>query len=230
MLRVFIGYDENETVAYHVCAHSILKHASLPVAITPINLANITNFYRGKEDGSTQFSFSRFLTPHLAGYTGQALFMDCDMLVRCDIAEVFEYAQGGYDVHVVKHDYTPKNKIKFLGNEQHNYPKKNWSSVMLFNCYTSPCKRLTAESVGRESGACLHRFEWTTEDRIGELPKEYNHLVGEYDPNPDAKIVHFTLGTPCFEGYENQEYAKEWYDMLREVNSSASLSPKMPRF
>ena len=230
MLNVFIGYDPNETVAYHVCAHSILKNSSHPVSITPINMGNMRNFARPKEDGSTEFSFSRFLTPYLAGYKGQALFLDCDMLVRCDIAELFELSQGYYDVQVVKHDYKPKTKTKFLGNVQHNYPMKNWSSVMLFNCDNYPCRKLTCDSVSKATGKYLHRFEWTTEKRIGELPREYNHLVGEYEPNPDAKIVHFTLGTPCFKGYEDQEFADEWYEMLEDMNSSASYSPKMPKF
>lgn len=230
MLKVFIGYDSNEVAAYHVCAHSIMKHASQPVSITGINRSNIEGFDRGQEDGSTEFSFSRFLTPYLAGYKGLALFMDCDMLVRCDISEIFDLYEGGTDVMVVKHDYTPKTKVKFLGNTQHAYPMKNWSSVMLFNCFNYPCRKLNPYSVSKESGKYLHRFEWTRPSRVGELPPEYNHLVGEYEPNPDAKIAHFTLGSPCFKGYENQEFADEWYDILEEVNSSASYSDRMPQF
>jgi len=230
MIRVFIGYDPNETVAYHVCAHSILTRSSHPVSITPINLGNLREFNRGKGDGSTEFSFSRFLTPYLAGYNGLALFMDCDMLVRCDIAEVFDFYEGGNDVHVVKHDYTPKTEVKFLGNKQHLYPKKNWSSLMLFNCSNFPCKKLNPDKVMRATGKYLHQFEWTTPERIGELPKEYNHLVGEYEPNPDAKIIHYTLGTPCFKGYENQEWADEWYQELRDMNYAAGLSDRMYPF
>lgn len=212
MIRIFIGYDPAETVAYHVLCHSILKRSSVPVSFTPINKRNIQEFNRGKEDGSTEFSFSRFLTPYLSGYTGQSIFMDCDMLVLCDIAEILEHCDLHHDVFVVKHDYTPKPGIKFLGNTQHVYPKKNWSSVMLFNNFASGCKRLTPEVVNKESGAFLHQFKWTNESRIGELPVEWNHLVGEYEPNPSAKIVHYTLGTPCFAGYENQEYAAEWFE------------------
>ena len=163
------------------------------------------------EDGSTEFSFSRFLTPYLAGYSGQALFLDSDQLVRCDIAEILQECDLYHDVFVVKHDYTPSTKSKFLGNVQHIYPKKNWSSVMLFNCFSSPCKRLSPETVNTATGAYLHQFKWTKDVRVGELSKEWNHLVGENEPNFNAKIVHFTLGTPCFEGYENQEYAAEWF-------------------
>ena len=137
------------------------------------------------------------------------------MLVRCDIVELMEYVvlsqrnPGQHDVFVAKHDYTPKAGTKFLGNTQHHYPKKNWSSLMLFNCGSPGSKKLTPEIVNTESGAYLHQMEWA--DSVGELHKDWNHLVGEYEENPDAKIVHYTLGTPCFSGYENQEYSAEWF-------------------
>lgn len=223
-LKIFIGYDPAETVAYHVLCHSILKRSSIPVSFTPINKRNIPEFDRGKEDGSTGFSFSRFLTPYLAGYTGQALFMDCDMLVTCDIAEILEEVDLCHDVFVVKHDYIPSTDKKFLGNLQHIYPKKNWSSVMLFNCFSAPCKRLTPEVVNTHSGAYLHQFKWCPEDRIGEIGPEWNHLVGEYKPNPNAKIIHYTLGTPCFDGFEDQEWAKEWFEELEDMNSAKQLA------
>lgn len=223
MLRIFIGYDPNETVAYHVCVQSILSRCSLPVSITPINRKNMKFFYRQPEyNQSTEFSFSRFLTPYLAGNTGQAIFMDCDMLVRCDIAEILDECDLHHDVFVVKHDYTPKSATKFLGNKQEAYPKKNWSSLMVFNCFSSRCRQLTPSVVAKESGAYLHQFDWTNGDRIGELKPEWNHLVGEYDPNPSAKIAHFTLGSPCFEGYEKQEYADEWREEFFQMTHSSN--------
>lgn len=211
MLNIFIGYDPKETVAYHVLCHSILRHASGPVSFTPISKRNIPEFNRGMEDGSTEFSFSRFLTPYLAGYSGTPIFMDCDMLVMGDIYELLNYRNHYCDVHVVKHNYLPKKGKKFLGNTQHVYPKKNWSSLMMFNCSAYPTKKLSLEVVNGQSGAFLHQFKWSSDERIGELPVEWNHLVGEYEPNPNAKCAHFTLGTPCFKGYEKQEYAKEWF-------------------
>jgi hypothetical protein len=211
MIRVFIGYDPAETVAYHVLCHSILKRSSQPVSFTPINKRNIPEFRRGKEDGSTEFSFSRFLTPYLSGYTGQSIFMDCDMIVRCDISEIFNECDLWHDVFVVQHDYKPKTGSKFLGNTQHVYPKKNWSSMMVFNNFNQSCRSLTPDIVNHNTGSYLHQFHWTTDQRVGALPKEWNHLVGELGPNPEAKIVHFTLGTPCFKGYENQEFANEWF-------------------
>jgi len=215
-MRIFIGFDPRETVAFHVAAQSIMDHASVPVSITPIQL----NHYDMAKDprASTEFSITRFLTPRLAGYKGQALFMDCDMLVRCDIKELFDLCGYDKDVYVVKHDYEPKEGAKFLGAEQHAYPRKNWSSVMLFNCSNAACKRLTDDFVDMSTPSVLHQFKWCQDERIGELGPEWNHLVGEYAPNPDAKIVHFTRGTPCFKGFGRQEYAREWRETLKQAN------------
>jgi lipopolysaccharide biosynthesis glycosyltransferase len=218
MITVCIGYDPAETVAYHVLCHSILRQSSVPVRFVPINKRNIPEFVRAKEDGSTEFSFSRFLTPYLCGYTGQAIFMDCDMLVRGDLSEILDECDLYHDVFVVKHDYTPKEGKKFLGNTQRIYPKKNWSSVMVFNCFTSACKRLTADAVSNKSGKYLHQFEWADDHRVGELDPKWNHLVGEYKPNPNAKIAHFTLGTPCFNEYHNQEFSDEWFIEKERMN------------
>ena len=196
-------------MAYHVLVNSIMRYSSGPCEFIPINKKNIPEFNRGMEDGSTEFSFSRFLTPYLSGYKGQSVFMDCDMLVRCDVYELLDFAHCN-DVSVVKHDYQPKGTDKFLGNKQHVYPKKNWSSLMVFNNWRAPVRRLTPELVNKATGKYLHQFEWAL--KVGSIPVEYNHLVGEYDPNPDAKIIHYTLGTPCFKGYEDQEWAKEWFE------------------
>ena len=214
VLRVCIGYDPREAVAFHVLSHSIMTHASGPVSIIPINKRNIPQFTRGMEDGSTEFSFSRFLTPWLCGYQGQAIFMDCDMLVRCDLYELLQFV-GEYDVACVKHDYEPNPGTKFLGNVQHAYPRKNWSSLMVFNCWADGCKRLTPEVVNKASGAYLHRMQWA--DTIAPIPPTYNHLVGELEPNPDAKIIHYTLGTPCFDGYALQEHGGLWFTELKNA-------------
>ena len=219
MIKICIGYDPAETVAYHVLCHSILRQSSQPVQFIPINKRNIPEFNRGKEDGSTEFSFSRFLTPYLSGYIGQSIFLDCDMLVRGDISEIFDHCDLYHDVFVVKHNYIPKDSTKFLGNTQHIYPKKNWSSVMVFNNFTAPCRSLTPEKVNTSSGAYLHQFQWSKDERVGELPAEWNHLVGEYDKNPNARIIHYTLGTPCFKGYENQEWSNEWFEEFQMMVS-----------
>ena len=217
MLKIMIGYDPNETVAYHVLCQSIMEHASGPVSFIPINKRNIPEFDRGKEDGSTEFSFSRFLTPWLANFEGQAVFMDCDMILRDDIYKILDCVDYSHDVFVVKHDYEPSTDIKFLGQKQHKYPKKNWSSVMVFNCFYPACESLEPSYVNSATGAQLHQFKWCAEDRIGELPKEWNWLAGEYDYNPEAMLVHFTLGTPCFKDYQNTDYSQEWWETYQRM-------------
>ena len=212
MVRVFIGYDPAETVAYHVLAHSILRHASVPVSITGLVLRQLPMTRERDPKQSTEFSFSRFLVPWLCGFKGTAIFMDCDMLVRADVAEL--HCQRGKSVSVVKHDYTPSTEGKFLGNTQTRYAKKNWSSVMVFDC--GGCAVLTPEYVNTASGLDLHQFKWLGGDYlIGKIAPEWNHLVGEYPPNGAAKLVHYTLGTPCFAKYANCEYAEEWHEERR---------------
>ncbi len=200
MIRVFIGYDPAEVVSFHVAAHSLMRHASQPVSITPLMLSQLPMTRPRDPMQSTEFSFSRFLVPYLCGFEGNAIFMDCDVLLRADIAELLKYVPDlDSPVAVVKHDYTPRDSRKFLGRRQAAYSCKNWSSVMVFN--NSLCRNaLIPEYVNQASGLQLHRFEWCASDMISPLPVEWNHLVGEYAPNPAAKLVHFTQGVPCFEG------------------------------
>ena len=158
---------------------------------------------------STDFSFTRFLTPYLADYTGWSIFMDCDMLMREDIAGLWALRDERYSVMVVKHDHVPRETEKFLGMPQSKYAKKNWSSVMLFN--NARCKALTPEYVSTATGLELHQFKWLeSEDAIGELPSRWNHLVGYDAPQTDAALVHFTLGGPYFPDYAGCEYADAW--------------------
>lgn len=207
ILRVFLGFDSNETVAYHTLAHSILRHASVPVSVTPLKLSQLPMHRDRTPTQSTEFSFSRFLVPWLCGYEGTAIFLDSDMLVRADLAQL--HGISGAAVSVVKHDYEPRQEDKFLGQRQSIYAKKNWSSVMVFD--NSMCRRLTPEYVNTASGLELHQFKWLPSDAwIGSLEAGYNHLVGEYAPNPQANIAHFTRGGPWFAEYENCEFADEW--------------------
>lgn len=213
MLQVFIGYDPNETVAYHTLAHSILRRASIPVSVAPLMQSQLKGVYtrpRGPTE-STEFSLTRFLVPHLSGYRGWSLFMDCDMLCLADLAELAANIERSADkaVLVCKHDYVPKTERKFLDQVQTKYPRKNWSSLMLFN--NERCRALTPDYVNSASGLELHRFAWTEDARIGDLPLEWNWLVGEYAHNAVAKIVHYTLGGPYFDDYRNCDYAAEWF-------------------
>lgn len=214
-LRIFVGYDPVEAVAYHVLCHSILTRASKPVSITPIYRPHLKGVFtrpRGPKE-STDFSISRFLTPALAGYVGMAIFMDCDFLCRADIVELETLVHGQPDkaVFVAPHDYTPRARTKFLGNVQTVYPKKNWSSLMVFNLQNMACKDLTPEYVNTATPKALHQFEWVPEGRVGTLPLVWNWLVGEYRHNPAAKQVHFTEGGPWHgPEYEDVDYADEW--------------------
>ncbi|MVA27605.1 glycosyltransferase [Agrobacterium vitis] len=211
-LQIFIGFDTKEVVAYHVLAQSILEHSSIPVAFTPIVLDNLAGIFTRERNPlqSTEFSFSRFLVPYLSDYQGWSMFMDCDMLARADLAELWALRDDRYAVMCVKHDYQPKVETKFLGQTQTKYEKKNWSSVMLFN--NAKCTALTKDYVNTATGLQLHQFKWLeSDDQIGGLPLQWNYLVNEYDHDPAAKIVHFTDGGPYFEQYKNDDYAEEWF-------------------
>lgn len=210
-IPIFIGYDPREAVAYHTCVNSIIRQASQPVAIVPLALNLFTDYTETHTDGSNQFIYSRFLVPHLMGYTGHAIFMDGDMIVRGDIAELWEQRSGYYDVQVVKHNYKTRMTEKYLGAKNEDYPRKNWSSVILWNCNSHPNRRLTPEFVQQSTGAELHRFTWIDDDRVGELPREWNWLPDEYGPNLDAKLLHYTLGTPCFHEFATTPQADEWH-------------------
>jgi lipopolysaccharide biosynthesis glycosyltransferase len=210
-IPVFIGYDPREAVAFHVCANSIIRHASQPVAIIPLALNLFQDYTETHTDGSNQFIYSRFLVPHLMGFKGWAIFIDGDMIVRGDIVELWNLRESDKDVMVVKHDYKTRMTEKYLGAKNEDYPRKNWSSVILWNCSNHPIQRLTPAFIEKSTGAELHRFSWINDDRIGELPPEWNWLPDEYGSNPDAKLLHYTLGTPCFHEFATTNMADEWH-------------------
>ena len=219
MINVFIGYDSKEKSAFSTLSYSILKNSTKPVAITPIYLKNIKDdFVRSRNSlSSTEFSFSRFIVPHLMNYQGWALFMDCDMLMKADIAELWRMRDDRYAVQVCQHDYEPKSTIKFLNQTQTVYPKKNWSSFMLMNC--SKCTRLTPDYVNSASGLELHQFKWLDTDKmIGSLPVEWNWLAGEYEYKEDVKNIHYTEGGPWFEAYNKTDYAEDWWKYYFETS------------
>jgi len=210
-IPIFIGYDPREAVVYHTCANSIIRQASQPVAVIPLALNLFNDYTETHTDGSNQFIYSRFLVPHLMGYTGHAIFMDGDMIVRGDIVELWNLREFDKDVQVVKHDYKTKMTEKYLGAKNENYPRKNWSSVILWNCNSHPNRKLTPEFVQRATGAELHRFTWIDDSRIGELPPEWNWLPDEYGANTDAKLLHYTLGAPCFHEFATTPQGDEWH-------------------
>jgi hypothetical protein len=211
MMRIFIGYDSREPLAYHVCAHSILSRASRPVSITPLTLQSVQHVYTRPRGplGATEFSLTRFLVPYLCDYQGVAVFMDSDMLVQCDIATLANYSVADTAVLSCQHDYIPKSVNKMDGQQQTVYPRKNWSSFMVFN--NAQCRALTPEYVNTATGLMLHRFWWTEDACIGSLPLEWNYLVGEGNQSLEQpKILHYTNGTPIFPGYEHCDHADLW--------------------
>jgi lipopolysaccharide biosynthesis glycosyltransferase len=244
MLPVFIGYDSREPVAYHVLAHSILRRASIPVSTIPVALSQLGGIYtraRGPLE-STEFSLTRFLVPYLSKYAGWAVFLDCDMLCLTDIAEVLTEveAQPGKSLYVAPHNYTPRATTKFLGQPQTAYPRKNWSSFMVFN--TAQCTQLTPDYVNTASGLDLHRFSWLPDEQIGYLDLQWNWLVGEYsyDPVSDTpwyaplgdgtmlykdppKILHYTLGGPWFPETHECDHAVEWFAEREHLEAPCRL-------
>lgn len=217
-IKVFIGFDPRETAAFHVLAHSFYSHSTVPVTICPVMLGPLKPvFDRPREKlQSTDFSFSRFLTPYLSGFSGWSLFTDCDMLLRGDLAELWRLRDERYAVMCVKHDHVPREETKFLGEIQSKYGKKNWSSVMLFN--NAKCTALTPDYVSRASGLELHQFKWLGgDDLIGALPGKWNHLVGVEKRRDDAALVHFTIGGPYFAEYKDCDYAEEWFAMRESM-------------
>lgn len=214
MIRIFIGYDPREAAAYNVFAHSILVRASRPVTVAPLMLSQLGELmWRERHPlQSTDFSFSRFLVPYLAGYEGWALFFDCDMLMLDDVARLYDLRDDRYAVQVVKHHHVPQETVKFLGAPQTKYEKKNWSSVMMFNC--ARCTALTPEYVNTASGTDLHQFKWLGDDGlIGEIPHRWNHLVDYDPPAPVAEVsnLHYTIGGPYFEEFRGCGYADLWF-------------------
>lgn len=194
-LRIFIGYDPRQPVSFNVLQQSIIVRSSKPVAITPLIIQTLPF----KRTGLTPFTYTRFLVPYLCDYQGWALFLDADIILRDDISQLFDLRDDKYAVMV------SKNQHKF-----------EWASVMLFNCERNTI--LTPEYCDKADA--LHQISWCREDEIGDLPREWNHLVGYDAERPDAKLVHYTQGVPCFPETNDSEYVQDWMDEQRWLNAS----------
>lgn len=226
-LRVFVGYDPREDIAYQVCKHSIEKRSPNAV-VKPLIQKELREqgYYDRPIDklASTEFTFTRFLVPELSNFNGWAMFMDCDMILQTDINELFAQADEKYALMCVKHDYTPKEGIKMDGQAQTVYPRKNWSSVMLFNCSHPSNQEINVELVNdpKITGKYLHRFSWLKDDEIGELSPEWNWLAGWYKEPDDGKpkLIHYTEGGPWFENMRDCEYDHVWKKEVINLYSS----------
>lgn len=228
-IPVYIGWDPREDLAYQVCSRSLRRLASQPLYIKKISAYDLEWpgqdgvytrrwYQRGTQkydegDGrpfSTDFSFARFMVPILMQYEGWALFHDCDFLWRDDVAKLWALRDPKYAVQVVKHDFTPKETVKMDGQKQEPYPRKNWSSLILWNCSHEANRSLTRNAVNGEDGSWLHGFKWLKDEQIGSLPERWNWLEGHSTSN-DPGAVHYTRGGPWWSDYQHVPFADQWF-------------------
>ena len=218
----YVGYDSEEDIAYRVCKQSLIKNSSIDISVNSLKLYElITNkFYNRSIDplASTEFTYSRFLVPALMNFNGWAVFCDCDFLFFEDVAKLFTNLDDNKAIYCVQHDYTPKEKHKMDGQQQTIYPRKNWSSFIIFNCSHKSNRKLTVELVNRESGSYLHQFKWLQDSEIGALDERWNWLEGWTSQHNNSKpfAVHYTRGGPWFNEWQDVEFAKEWINQRDE--------------
>ena len=224
--NVFVGYDTREDIAYQVCEFSI-KRFNANVAVTPLvqhELRQKKIYWREVDKlASTEFTFTRFLVPHLMNFKGWALFIDCDIVFLEDVNNLFSLADDRYAVMCVKHEFNPKPGLKMDGQVQTVYPRKNWSSVVLWNCAHPSNEKVTVDSVNNPNfdGAYFHRFSWLKDEEIGELPCDWNWLVGWYKKDDGVpRAIHYTEGGPWFKNYRNCEFNQDWKQCLQEMMES----------
>ena len=214
---IFVGFDQREAVAYHTFVQSIVDNSSMPVRFSPLKTKLLSNYTEVHKDGSNDFIYSRFLVPHLMNYTGWAIYADGDMVCLEDIKKLWDQRDKKFAVQVVKHNYKTKIKKKYFGNKNEDYPRKNWSSLILWNCEHPSHKILTPELIQNQTGAFLHRFSWVNDDEIGELAKEWNWLAMEYEEKNNINLIHYTIGTPCFEEFKNSSLSSYWNKAFLKV-------------
>jgi len=216
-INIIVGFDQRESVAYHTFTQSIIEKASIPVSFTPLAINTLKGYKETHTDKSNDFIYSRFLTPHLNNFQGWAIFADGDMICQADIKELWDLRDESKALFVVKHNYQTKAHQKYLGNINENYPRKNCSSFILCNCSHSKHRVLTPDFIANQSGKYLHRFCWLEDKDIGDLPLEWNWLAIEYPENKKAKLIHYTLGTPCFKDYQNTEMSDIWHQTQQRI-------------
>lgn len=216
-INLIIGYDQRESIAFHTCVQSIISNTTCHVNIMPLCLKNFVKYRENHNDGSNEFIYSRFLSPYLMNFKGWVLYLDGDMVCLADLKKLWDLRNSKYAIQVVKHKYKTTMKKKYFGNVNENYPRKNWSSVILWNCNHLNNKCLTPNYVNKKSGAFLHRFKWLSDSDIGELDKVWNWLAIEYEENSNANIVHYTLGTPCFDEFYDTSMASYWKKYFKKL-------------
>jgi len=228
--RIYMGYDSHEDIAFRVASFSLMRRASVPIEISPLDVramrANGTYTRPFDPKQTTEFTYLRFFVPYLTGYKGWAMFVDDDFLWLGDVAELLDAIDDRYAIIVVKNDSTPTEKTKLAGRGQEPYPRKNWSSMILYNCGHPANAVLTPDLANRETGQFLHRFTWITDDSlIAEVPYKWNFLVGWYKKLPDDSppgAIHYTEGGPWFPDHReaNVDYSEEWFAELKKYEAT----------
>lgn len=231
-LTIYLGWDSREVEAYEVCVHSILQRCTndnVELKIVPLiqpHLRSSGHYYRPiDKKAATEFSLTRFLVPALNEFRGTAIFADCDFLFLSDISAVLNEVTPDAAVSVVQHDYRPSETMKMDGAQQFNYPRKNWSSFIVFNCAHPSNRALTLETVNEATPQFLHRFSWLQDSEIGNLPETWNYLEGWYDGTrsvDELKAIHFTRGGPWFSNMQDVDFADLWIkerDSFKAANS-----------
>jgi lipopolysaccharide biosynthesis glycosyltransferase len=230
--RVYMGYDSHEDITFEVAKYSLLKYASVPVEVIPLKRPELQarGIYTRTQDPkqSTEFTYCRFFVPYLQNYKGWAMFVDDDFLWTKDIAKLLDMVDDSKALMCVQHDYKPTVNTKLAGRAQSCYPRKNWSSMVLWNCGHPANEPVKLELINREGGAYLHRFSWIEDDNlIGEIPFEWNFLVDWYpvDEEKDAKeglpgAIHYTEGGPWFPDYRTTDYAAPWFEHMKEYEAT----------
>jgi len=219
VVKVFVGYDTREDIAWQVCRFSLIRHSDSGLPVIPLRqsvLRELGLYTRPFDrNSSTEFSLTRFLTPYLAAEGGWAIFCDCDFLFTTDVSQVLEGLDPSKAIYCVQHDYTPAHQVKMDGKQQTTYPRKNWSSFMVFNCDHPDVRALTPAVVNSAPPAYLHRFEWIRDEAsIGALDLDWNFLEGEYPkPATTPRVIHYTNGGPWFPEWQDCDFADLW---LRE--------------
>ena len=210
IIDLAVGFDQREAVAYHTFVQSVIENASIPVRFMPLDIKSLKTYNETHTDGSNDFIYSRFLVPHLMNFKGWAIYADGDMICVEDIKKLWDLKDEKYAVQVVQHNYKTKVTKKYWGNKNENYPRKNWSSVVIWNCGHDKHKILSPNFIQNQTGSFLHRFHWLNDDEIGSIDNKWNWLAMEYEEKKEVNLIHYTIGTPCFREYSNKSFSSYW--------------------
>jgi len=218
-MKIYIGHDSRFPQATRVCRKSIEDHSEKGEHeikyLDKKSLTRVGAYGRKDVEGeSTEFSFTRFYVPMLSHYKGKSLFVDNDFVFKCNPTELEQYLRDK-PVACVKHKLDNIHDNKMDGVKNKSYPRKCWSSLMLFD--NNKLKHLTKEYLDNASPADLHQFAWVKDNEIGRIPLKYNHLVGYYKKHKYIKAIHYTQGGPWFDEYKDSELSEEWWSVYKSL-------------